>query len=47
MISTKYEFEGRAKAAGVNEFLKKPFNVPELEKAITAVKANVPRETVA
>ena len=46
MISTKYEFEGRAKAAGVNKFLKKPFNVPELEQAITEVKAKMPRETV-
>lgn len=44
MISTKYEFEGRAKAAGVNKFLKKPFNAQELEQAIAEVKANMPRE---
>ena len=44
MITTKHEFEPKAKAAGVNEFLKKPFDVPTLEQAVTNVKAQMPRE---
>lgn len=44
MISTKHEMEQKAKEAGVNEFLRKPFDQPTLEQSLANVTALMPCE---
>lgn len=44
MISTKHEMEQKARDAGVNEFLRKPFDQPTLEQSLANVTALMPCE---